>query len=46
MTADLRQFEKVMFKAAQRPVAWLLSAERLREWWRGKLAVGGIAGVL
>lgn len=31
MTADLKQFEKDMFKAAQRPVAWLLSAERLRD---------------
>lgn len=31
MTTDLKQFEKDMFKAAQRPVAWLLSAERLRD---------------
>jgi hypothetical protein len=31
MTADLKRFQKDMFKVAQRPVAWLLSAERLRD---------------
>lgn len=28
---DLKEFAKQQFKAAQRPVAWLLSAERLRD---------------
>jgi len=28
---DLKEFAKELFKTAQRPVAWLLSAERLRD---------------
>jgi hypothetical protein len=31
MISDVREFAKELFKAAQRPVAWLLSAERLRD---------------
>jgi hypothetical protein len=30
MVVDLKEFAKQQFKAAQQPVAWLLSAERLR----------------
>jgi hypothetical protein len=31
MEIDIKQWSKEQFKAAQRPVAWLLSAERLRD---------------
>ncbi len=31
MVVDLKEFAKQQFKAAQRPTAWLLSAERLRD---------------
>lgn len=31
MTPDLKDFAKELFKAGQRPVAWLWSAERLRD---------------
>lgn len=31
MTRDLKEFEKELFKSAQAPLAWLLSAERLRD---------------
>ncbi len=31
MVVDLKEFAKQQFKAAQQPVAWLLSAERLRD---------------
>src|SRR5690348_13882869 len=31
MEIDLKEWSKEQFKAAQRPIAWLLSAERLRD---------------
>jgi hypothetical protein len=31
MIVDLKEFAKELFKSAQRPIAWLLSAERLRD---------------
>jgi hypothetical protein len=31
MIVDLKVFAKELFKSAQRPIAWLLSAERLRD---------------